>query len=85
MRPRVAVFVLEHETLLIVDGYHRVTAVQQVGRTTVRVEARVGTKADALQFAVDVAQAEAGVSADQARNAIRRSSGRQHKHRRESN
>jgi hypothetical protein len=60
-----------------VDGYHRLAAAQQAGRTTVRAEVRLGTKAEALQFAVDVAQAEAGVSADQARDAIRRYSGRQ--------
>jgi hypothetical protein len=38
---------------------------------------RFGTKAEALQFAVDLAQAEVSVSADQARDAIRHYSGRQ--------
>jgi hypothetical protein len=70
------VFALEDQTLLLADGYHRVAA-QQAGRTIVRAEVRVGTKAEAIQFAVDVAQAEAGVSADQARDAIRRYSRRQ--------
>jgi hypothetical protein len=83
--PPVTVFALEDQTLLLVDGYHRLAAAQQAGRTTVRAEVRLGTKAEALQFAVDVAQAEVGVSADQARDAIRRYSGRQNKHERESN
>jgi hypothetical protein len=52
---------------------------------TVRAEVRVGTKAEALQFAVDVAQVEAGVSAEQARQAIRRYSGRQNKQERQNN
>ena len=73
--PPVTVFALEDQTLLLVDGYHRIAAAQQAGRTTIRAEVRVGTKAEALQFAVDVAQAEAGVSAEQARAAIRRHSG----------
>lgn len=74
---------LEDQTLLLVDGYHRVAAAQQAGRTTFRAAVRVGTKAEAPRFAVDVAQAEAGVSAEQARDAIRRYSGRQNKHERE--
>jgi ParB-like chromosome segregation protein Spo0J len=83
--PPVTVFALEDQTLLLVDGYHRLAAAQQAGRTTVRAEVRLGTKAEALQFAVDVAQAEVGVSADQARDAIRRYSGRPNKHEHESN
>jgi ParB-like chromosome segregation protein Spo0J len=77
--PPVTVFALEDQTLLLVDGYHRVAAAQQAGRTTVRAEVRVGTKSEALQFAVDLAQAEVGMSADQARDAIRRYSGPQNK------
>jgi hypothetical protein len=42
------VFVLEDETLLLVDGYQRVVSAPQVGRTTVRAEVRVGTNAEAL-------------------------------------
>jgi len=57
-REPVTVFALEDQTLLLVDGYHRVVAAQQAGRTTVRAEVRVGTKAEALQFAVDVAQVD---------------------------
>jgi ParB-like chromosome segregation protein Spo0J len=68
--PPVTVFALEDQTLLLVDGYHRLAAAQQAGRTTVRAEVLPGTKAEALQFAVDLAQAEVGVSADQARDAI---------------
>ena len=77
--PPVTVFALEDQSLLLVDGYHRLAAAQQAGRTSVRAEVRVGTKAEALQFAVDLAQAEMSASADQARDAIRRYSGRQNK------
>jgi hypothetical protein len=42
------VFVLEDETLLLVDSYQRVVSAPQVGRTTVRAEVRVGTNAEAL-------------------------------------
>jgi ParB-like chromosome segregation protein Spo0J len=77
--PPVTVFALEDQSLLLVDGYHRLAAAQQAGRTTVRAEVRVGTKAQALQFAIDLAQAEMSASADQARDAIRRYSGRQNK------
>jgi ParB-like nuclease domain len=84
LRP-VTVFALEDQTLLLVDGHHRLVAAQQADRTTVRAGVRLGTKAEALQFAVDVAQAEVGVSADQARDAIRRYGGRQNMHEREGN
>jgi ParB/Sulfiredoxin domain len=76
--PPVTVFALEDQTLLFVDGHHRLAAAQQAGRTTVRA-------GGALQFAADVAQAEVGVAADQARDAIRRYRGRQNMHERESN
>jgi hypothetical protein len=83
--PPVTVFALEDQTLLLVDGYHRVAAAQQTGRMTVRADVRVGTKAEAIQFAIDVAQVEGGVSAEQAREAIRRYSGRQNKQERQNN
>lgn len=73
--PPVVVFELEDHTLLLADGYHRVAAAQLDGRTTVQADVRVGTKKQALQFAIDVARAEWGVSADQARDAIRHYSG----------
>jgi hypothetical protein len=75
--PPVTVFALEDHTLLLADGYHRVAAAQLAGRSTVRAEVRVGTRAQAMQFAVDVARVERGVSAEQAREAIRRYSGSQ--------
>jgi ParB-like chromosome segregation protein Spo0J len=75
--PPVTVFELEDHTLLLTDGYHRVAAAQHAGRTTVRADVRVGTTAQAVQFAIDVARAELGVSADQAREAIRRYGGGQ--------
>jgi ParB-like nuclease domain len=42
--PPVTVFELEDQTLLLVDGYHRVAAAQHAGRSTVRAEVRLGTK-----------------------------------------
>jgi hypothetical protein len=71
----VTVFALEDRTLLLADGYHRVAAAQHAGRSTIQAEVRPGTKAQAIQFAVDLARAERGVSAEQAREAIRRYSG----------
>jgi len=64
-------------TLLLTDGYHRVAAAQQVGRTVVQADICVGTKPQAVQSAIDVARAEWGVSADQAREAMRRYGGGQ--------
>jgi hypothetical protein len=75
--PPVTVFELEDHTLLLTDGYHRVAAAQQAGRTVVQGDIRVGTKAQAVQFAIDVARAEWGVSADRAREGIRRYAGGQ--------
>jgi ParB-like chromosome segregation protein Spo0J len=70
--PPVTVFELEDHTLLLADGYHRVAAAQRAGRSTVRAEVRSGTRAEAAQFAIDLAMARRGISADQAREAIRR-------------
>jgi ParB-like chromosome segregation protein Spo0J len=81
--PPVVVFELGDQTLLLADGYHRVAAAQLAGRTTVQADVRVGTKEQALQFAIDVARAERGMSADQAREAIRHYSGGQSNNARE--
>jgi len=67
----------QDHTLLLADSYHRVAAAQLAGRTTVQADVRVGTKEQAVQFAIDVARAEWGMSADQAREAIWRYSGGQ--------
>jgi hypothetical protein len=75
--PPVVVFELADHTLLLADGYHRVAAAQLAGRTAVQADMRVGTHEQAVQFAIDVARAECGISADQAREAIRRYSGGQ--------
>lgn len=56
--PPVVVFELEARTLLVTEGCHRVAATQHAGRTTVQADVRVGTKAQAVQFAIDVARAE---------------------------
>jgi ParB-like chromosome segregation protein Spo0J len=68
--PPVVVFRLEDRALLLADGYHRVAAAQEVGRSTVRADIRDGTMADAMQFAVELAVRERGSSAEHARAAI---------------
>ncbi len=73
--PPVAVFELG-DGLLLVDGYHRVEAARRLGRKMVRAEVRQGSREDALQFAVDLAAAERGLTKDQALDAIRRRSGK---------
>ena len=73
--PPVTVFRLEDQTLLLADGYHRLAAAQQAGRSTVKAEIREGTRADAMRFATKVAARERGISDEQAREAIRRRSG----------
>ena len=75
--PPVTLFEREDQSLLLTDGYHRVAAAQQAGRITVQADVRLGTKTQPIQFAIDVARAEWGVSADQAREAIRPRSGGQ--------
>jgi hypothetical protein len=42
--PPVTVFRLEDQTLLLADGYHRLAAAQQAGRSTVKAEIREGTR-----------------------------------------
>jgi ParB-like chromosome segregation protein Spo0J len=74
--PPIAVFCLEDQTLLLVDGYHRVAAAQEAGRTMIDADIREGTRADAVTFAADVAVRERGFSDEQAREAIKRYSGR---------
>jgi ParB-like chromosome segregation protein Spo0J len=73
--PPVTVFRLEDQTLLLVDGYHRVAAAQQAGRATVDADIRTGTRAEAVQFAAEFAVRQGGFSDEQAREAIKRYSG----------
>lgn len=73
--PPVTVFRLADETLLLTDGYHRVAAAQQAGRTTIRADVRAGTTTDALRFAVELAVRERGTSSEEARASIQRHSG----------
>jgi ParB-like chromosome segregation protein Spo0J len=73
--PPITVFRLEDQTLLLVDGYHRVAAAQEAGRATVDAEIREGTRAEAVRFAAEVAVREGGFSDEQAGEAIKRHSG----------
>lgn len=75
--PPVTVFRLEDQTLLLVDGYHRMAAARAAGRMTVRADVQEGTKTEAIQFAAERAARERGFSNQQAREAIRRYSGGQ--------
>jgi ParB-like chromosome segregation protein Spo0J len=73
--PPVIVFRLEDQSLLLVDGYHRVAAAQEAGRATVDADIREGTRAEAVHFATELAARERGFSDEQAREAIKRYSG----------
>jgi hypothetical protein len=58
--------------LLLADGHHRVAAAEQLGRLTVKAEVREGERADALQFAIDLAQRQRGISRQEIIDAIAR-------------
>jgi ParB-like chromosome segregation protein Spo0J len=72
--PPVTVFSLP-EGYLLVDGYHRVAAARLLGRTVVTADVRLGTRTDALRFAVQRAE-EGGISTTDALDAIHRRGGR---------
>ncbi|MBT2596418.1 ParB/RepB/Spo0J family partition protein [Arthrobacter sp. ISL-72] len=56
--------------LLLADGYHRVEAAKQLGRTTIAAEVRQGQRSDALQFAIDMAQRQQAPTKNQIFDAI---------------
>lgn len=58
--------------LLLADGHHRVAAAQKLGRTRVKAELREGQRGEALQFAIDHAKDQRGISAQQVLDAIAR-------------
>jgi imidazolonepropionase-like amidohydrolase len=65
------------EGLLLADGYHRVAAARRAGAEVIEADLRRGTRHDALRYAVTMAAAERGISADEAsRHLARRSSAR---------
>jgi ParB-like chromosome segregation protein Spo0J len=70
----VTVFQLD-EGLLLADGHHRVEAAQRLGRASIKADIRSGSRADALAFAVRLANEQRGVSADVALAAIKARSG----------
>ena len=63
------------DTLLLADGYHRVAAAQQLGRTAIRAEVRPGNRSDALRFAVDLAKRQRDLTEQQVLEAIKRRGG----------
>ncbi|UKA76177.1 ParB N-terminal domain-containing protein [Arthrobacter sp. FW306-07-I] len=56
--------------LLLADGHHRVAAAQKLGRTRVKAELRKGQRGEALQFAIDHAKEQRGISTEQVLDAI---------------
>jgi uncharacterized protein (DUF1015 family) len=60
------------DQLLLADGYHRVEAAQQLGRTRVRADVRKGTRSDALAFAVNLGRQQRGMPEDDVLRAIKR-------------
>lgn len=58
--------------LLLADGHHRVAAAEQLGRLMVRADVREGKRSDALQFAIDFAQRQRGLSRHEVLDAIAR-------------
>ncbi|WP_115788392.1 ParB/RepB/Spo0J family partition protein [Arthrobacter silvisoli] len=58
--------------MLLADGHHRVAAAEQLGRSTVRAEVREGGRREALQFAIDLAQRQRGLSRQEIIEAIAR-------------
>jgi phosphinothricin acetyltransferase len=61
--------------LLLADGYHRLAAAQRLGRHAIRAEVRPGGEGDALEFAVQHAVKQRGLSRGEVMAAIARRSG----------
>jgi uncharacterized protein (DUF1015 family) len=62
--------------LLLADGHHRVAAAEQLQRRAVRAEIRTGTRKDALDFAIELAHQQRGLTRDQVLDVIKRRSSR---------
>ncbi|WP_171042233.1 GNAT family N-acetyltransferase [Sinomonas gamaensis] len=60
--------------LLLADGHHRLAAAQQLGRHTIRAELLPGGKSEALEFAVEHAVKQRGLSRGEVMAAIARRS-----------
>ncbi|MGT2460788.1 hypothetical protein [Sinomonas atrocyanea] len=58
--------------LLLADGHHRLAAAQQLGRTSVKADLRRGQRAEALQFAIDLARQQRGITTQEVLEAISR-------------
>jgi hypothetical protein len=58
--------------LLLVDGYHRVAAARRAGRTAINAEITVGSRHEALRWAVANAAAERGISEAEALENVKR-------------
>jgi ParB-like chromosome segregation protein Spo0J len=63
--------------LILADGHHRVEAARRLGRTTIEADVRPGSRHDALQFAIDHAKEQRGLSEAEVITAIRRQAGSQ--------
>jgi ParB-like chromosome segregation protein Spo0J len=67
--PPVVVFETE-EGLLLADGHHRLAAAAAAGRETIEAEVRIGTRSDALAYAVAVGAAQRGLPLEDAKRHI---------------
>ena len=61
--------------LILADGHHRIEAAQRLGRTTIEADLRSGTRHEALQFAIQHAKEQRGLTDDEVVAAIRRQAG----------
>jgi hypothetical protein len=63
------------DALILADGYHRVEAAQQLGRTTIKAEVRRGSRSDAMRFAVVLNKKQRGMTRSETLSAIKKRAG----------
>jgi uncharacterized protein (DUF1015 family) len=55
---------------ILADGYHRVEAARQLGRTTIKAEVRRGSRGEALRFVVVFNKEQRGMTESEALSVI---------------
>jgi ParB-like chromosome segregation protein Spo0J len=63
------------DELFLADGHHRVEAARRLGRMTIEANVRRGSRHDALEFAIELARDQRGLSRDEVRAALCRQAG----------
>ena len=63
------------DELILADGHHRVEAARRLGLATIEADVRRGSRHDALEFAIELARDQRGLSRDEVLSAIRRQAG----------